>query len=518
MASSGDVVESLWSAAAEGGSAWRDRVRALPLDARRRLLTFAESTPSADADGSRRLYEVTAAVAPDFDPMDVDDSQRMRRLLESGGGFTPDLELLMKRAAEGAADPEVALSARLVCGQWCVVRDRLDEAERWYRTVLVETRGSGSKVEGIVTVNFARLCMGARRDVEALVLARRAAALLELRGEVYGATFALIVLAHVLAAIEDWERLEALLEEIEQAVPAIPEARRASIEFSMATCLADLCVARGRTEQALVVASRAETLAGAIATAMWTARSGPLMRIPALVKAGRVGEAASEADAALAQGPTDDEQGLRLLSMRVEIAAGRGERTLDRLASTWIELLEGDAGSAFGPGRRLDSAQRVADALRRADAAPTVARRAYDVAAAAALERLAQLDRFARDFLDIATPGADDRATLDDFRARTTARRADLLVAVARLLEAEARAGRRPLAVLSPDGGLVCTCAWCGSVRTSAGRWMPMPELLPLLPATGPVGVTHGICDACLPTLAAQLQGVRDHAGRRPPV
>ena len=51
-------------------------------------------------------------------------------------------------------------------------------------------------------------------------------------------------------------------------------------------------------------------------------------------------------------------------------------------------------------------------------------------------------------------------------------------------------------------------CAWCESVRTSEGTWLPIGHYIP---RDGPFELTHGICPPC----AGDLQSA-DARGRRP--
>ncbi len=117
---------------------------------------------------------------------------------------------------------------------------------------------------------------------------------------------------------------------------------------------------------------------------------------------------------------------------------------------------------------------------------------------------VAEVERFVREFPAYATPSAEERATIEDFRGRTEAREASLREAVAQLLRDEIRAGRWPLDAIAADGALIASCAWCGRLRNRGGDWLPMPETLHALPHDV-VAMTHAICGDCTTQVCAEL-------------
>jgi hypothetical protein len=58
--------------------------------------------------------------------------------------------------------------------------------------------------------------------------------------------------------------------------------------------------------------------------------------------------------------------------------------------------------------------------------------------------------------------------------------------------------------MLPTDGELTCICAWCQRVRTTDGVWLSIQQFLPLQ-LEGPIELTHGICDACIPGVRGQI-------------
>src|SRR6187549_1258600 len=81
-------------------------------------------------------------------------------------------------------------------------------AEYRFRDVLTASRGSGTRAERLalscLVTHFARR----RRDVEALILARRHATLARQAGTAEDVCFAMAGLADSFARIEDWERFD----------------------------------------------------------------------------------------------------------------------------------------------------------------------------------------------------------------------------------------------------------------------------------------------------------------------
>lgn len=121
-----------------------------------------------------------------------------------------------------------------------------------------------------------------------------------------------------------------------------------------------------------------------------------------------------------------------------------------------------------------------------------VAAEALAIAARASLRRIVELDLQVREN-GIAHP--DDRALLVDARQRFVRLRRDLAGRVAEQLSAaHDEVGRAARELLAESDDRWVVCAWCRSVLSEAGNWLPAGHLLddPHVAA-----VTHGICDSC---------------------
>src|SRR5205085_2718704 len=105
--------------------------------------------------------------------------------------------------------------------------------------------------------------------------------------------------------------------------------------------------------------------------------------------------------------------------------------------------------------------------------------RAYDLAASAAIERLAEVDRFLFAHPDVASPRPEDLAIFSDYRRRKSGEHEEIRAAVSRWLLAEARAGRRHVDAIAPDSDFVVVCSWCNALRTRQGSWIPLLDFLP---------------------------------------
>ncbi len=348
--------------------------------------------------------------------------------------------------------------------------------------------------------NYARLCLEQRRDLEALVLARRGAESSAVLGDHLGKAYGRLVEAYVLSQLEDWPRLRALCARLPWIIAALPPHHRPRIEYGLHGVQAELAVGEGRPEDAFREQQLADRLAKEMNDPSWSPRDYERISAQAYAAMGRDRDSYEAAERGLALGPPDDVAGLVLATLRVRSGARLGVPGLRDHVHAWLAALEGTPDRPLGPGLRLVQGHLGADALLAAGGFADEARLAYRLAATAMLQRLRELSVFARDLRDVARPTPIEMAILDDHRRRTEAREAALRAAVSRLLADEVRAGRWPLTSLAPAGGMVCSCAWCGRLRAPDGTWHPLPATLSRFPSDV-VPVTHGVCQDCVPSL-----------------
>ncbi len=147
---------------------------------------------------------------------------------------------------------------------------------------------------------------------------------------------------------------------------------------------------------------------------------------------------------------------------------------------------------------------------------PDALRRAYDIAGAAILERMAQLDRALRMVPELSVAEPEDRQTLERSRGRFQVQQAAVLEGVAAVLARRIHVAEAPLPAFDRDGRYLRVCAWCRRVAMANGTWLPVGHYLPSgLPPRTPFHLSHGICPDCIPTVDAAARARLNAGGRR---
>ncbi len=503
-----------WAAFVPRDPAWKAAARELPSDARRALLELADAAWKAhwDTRGTSRNAGDDAgllaasgtydALAAELDPSDPADCARVRRLIRSGSAIRSPA--LMEATVARGTEPETKALARVVLAHLDLVQGRHDAAEAALVDVLRAAEPEQHLLRGLAAMSYARICLDMNRDLEALVLARRAGDSAQRAGDIDGALFSRMVEANVLLHLEDWPRLRAAIEDYAAQIDGAPPLLQLRLRGALADISADFAAGEERWEDAIVHRVEAERLWTNTPNAAASVRRRERTEALASLGRGDPDGALREIGRAIEAAARDPWDVLPLSTRRVRVLAAQRSDDVGRAAAEWLDLLEGAAGVSVSHGLVLRAAQDGAAALRMLPEHAEITRRAYRVAASAALVRLAEIERFVREFPDYATPTPEERATIEDFRRRTEEREASLREAVASLLQDEIRAGRWPLESLAADGALVACCAWCGRMRNRGGAWLPMPETLHALPQNV-VAMTHAICADCTREVCADV-------------
>lgn len=495
-----DDVETLLRTADAADAAWDARARALPPEARRALVRAAVARLPADPAAARA---VLAAVP---DALDARDPALVAPLLPLLREISrePRLEALFARLAAGAADPDVELEASLVCGQAEVVRGEHDAADRRYRALLPRVAGTGRRAERVLFLAWGRLCLQGQRDVEALGLARRAAALMEAADDAWGLALARLHVSAVLANLHDFDRMEPALLEVEALFPRLTPEQRLRLGSTMDGRRAEAALERRDLPRALALIDAAERKGEASPYAGSDARTGPVLRARALLACGRGAEARAALDAGAGLGDPHDRMGTSLRALEVLVRHAVGDPDTGAAAQAFVTSLHGPAAARLGPGLRLFWARRVAEGLADARGCGAVVATALATAAGAGLERIAEVDRFLRTVSPYLRPTDADAAVFADHRRRTVESWRHVRRGMADRLRRSAEDRRAMLYALGNEHGMVAVCAWCGRVRRQDGRWASMQAWLPDdLPDVLPT--THGVCPTCQAAVTAEL-------------
>lgn len=501
----------VWDAFVPRDRAWGASVLALAPADRRELLAIADAAweshgPRVGEEHADRALDAAVAVYgklhADLEPSDPADCARVARLISAGPAY--GYPALMQATIARGADPETAQSARLVEAQRDLVESRFDRAEATYVDVL---RIAGDRMPALrasAAVSYARLCLELRRDVEALVLARKGSRACDAVGDRQGALFGRLVETHVLMSLEDWPRLGEAIRSLSADVRSAAPATRRMLVCGVAAISTELALGEERWDDALRLDAEADRLAQETGSLAWSAADRHLVRADVLHGRGDHAGALAEIEAGVALGPDDPWVATFLSTWRVRLQAALGHADLAATAAAWLDALESAVGRTLGSGYVLRVAQLGAEALHARGGHADLARRAYRIAAVAALTRLAEIDGFTREFPDFAAPSPEEIATIADHRRRVADREGALRSAVAHLLTDEVLSGRWPLSHLAAEGDHVACCAWCGRLRSRAGAWLEMPETLASLPHEA-VDLTHAICPDCTATVSLQI-------------
>ena len=394
----------------------------------------------------------------------------------------PESSLSPTHRAETLMDQGVALGET----------GRYDESEALLREALALVRGTGSVAECRACGNLGVLYALGERRFEAILLFRRGLAVAQALGHPHLQALHLSNLASEFVGLDLWSHVRDALDALHRlAADQPPEEREALLEL----------VLWPRAWTALRAGALAEARALAQAYRAFVAdREDPLARVTALAlevtllcREGRAEEGLAIVDGLEGDLPALDETYVRSLRLECLDAVGRHEEARAEARSLLVALESSGAHPGSGD-LDIEIAMDLARCLARDPADAPLARRAYDVAAAATLSRIARLDALTREVPELALLADDDRAWIRDLEAHYRAEQGALLEHVAALLKSGRDADAAFLYTGGHDRSLVRLCAWCKRVSTRDGHWLPLAHYIPSDPE---FLVTHGICAEC---------------------
>jgi hypothetical protein len=488
------------------------RVRAAPRPVQDRLLAEADllRLTGEDAASWRALTVYRALVERIEEPGPLHLNRAAWTARES-----PARDLVQRRLATRALehpvlDEHAAAVCTLAACEWTA--GEFVPAEQRLRALLPEVRGLGDLAE--LDTYYALACLYAwqRRELEALVMARRALAVAETRSDLHP-----VHVAHAMSALADAYR------SLEDDVGLTSAAQRM---LALSTRLAEPDAGRLR-RQAYVNAHEAALLRDEVAVAREQLSAAEREHAQDLPTAGRhdtaldyhlarlaLREGRPEAatpylerhlerylerhlEGRVAARPAHPTLGVLwgLLGVEHDLATGAQARAMARAAWLLERLADPGLRAQIGTGRRVMLAHRLGTLLEGVAGAEPAAGLAWREATDAAYDRLHELSRAERDLPELAAPTAEDHETLARYRSRFLGRHRRLLDRLRDLLASDRARGSLPAWVHASPGGFTAVCAWCRSVRDPAGRWLPLGHFVA---TSGPhLTVTHGICERC---------------------
>jgi tetratricopeptide (TPR) repeat protein len=402
----------------------------------------------------------------------------------------------MDARAEDPLAPTADFQARVVAGRALAERGDFDGAEATFRALLFEARDREPGNHARALASLATLYGRAGRYFQAHALASRLAALARAAGGAADPTlaFALAKTCGALSQLRLVEPLADALGELRDVLDRHPEPLpNLELEYEVAAAArariaGDVAGARRHVERyrRALEQHRVPEAVYRWALTMADARL--------LVEEGRAAEA-RELVARLGKDvPAPAFAPLHGLVVVAEIHAALGEREdavgCARQALDLLAAVDRESFLAADFVHQGDLLARSLESLGEVE----LARRACDLMAVAVLLNLKQVDDCIRTLPELGLEDAAAHAALALFRKQFLREQRALLGRVAALLSR--REDCRLHAILEHPGhdGLVPVCAWCESVRTSEGFWLPIGHFIP---RDGTFLVTHGICPTC---------------------
>jgi hypothetical protein len=479
-------------------AAWEAHARALAPEERATLLERSDALRAGDMDDRHRARAVLMALKDDLFPSRPRDAERLRFLFLEEVRRGPEMEALAA-SAEQAGPPDLRPMARLVRAQCAADAGRTAEAHALLRSVLADVRGQGGIVESYALRSLVWLSLRHFREFEALTLARRALRIAESASSAADAALATLAIASTLRALEDWPRLEATLDGLAAMLEgAPPDAWHA--RGVMHGLRAEALLRRGRVDEARDEVARVTGSVPRGATPPWDPRWPHYLEAETFRRAGRPAEALDAVRRSEALPSRIPSTRLRMLLCEAQACLELGDAAAARAAATGlVDLLFTADPETIGPGLRIRYGAQAGDLLRERLADADGARRAYEAAGEAVLQRLGQLHRTLPELPELSEVEEEDLRILSEYRERVQAEHGEILSAVAIVLDDALRTGRLA-AEGFPSGSQVLTlCAWCSRVRAGATGWHPIGAWLP----TGKsLRISHGICPECLRGMA----------------
>ncbi|MCE9636723.1 MAG: hypothetical protein K8T90_13550 [Planctomycetes bacterium] len=424
-----------------------ERLRAESPEARRALLTEADALTRGSRDQRQLAAAVYRALHDDIDPAGAQGARRAAWFVHGVRVLDPAAAPLVRKAAAACPDPEARMRARLLAARFTAAEGDVRSAETQILDVMTAARGTGSSIEASAFFHAARVAADHEDCVRALAYSARALAVAAPDTPPHWTALAHRCRADAFGAMRDGVRCERELRAAEGVMSHLdPDDRRSQ--------RAAIAAARGR----------------------------------ALLRLGRADGAIGNLDAALAE--TDGANPARAAVTTGGAAAARPH------ALALLDRLDAEGRRVAGPGCRTRLALAVAAVLCEARVDLAEPRRAYDLAATSQLEAVSRLDREAATQPELLAMASDDLAALSEHRDRVHADRAKVATEFRRYFEAAARRSVPAfLAALAGDRKQVAACAWCGRIRGSDGRWLPVAHHLP---TEDVLDLTHAICDDCM--------------------
>lgn len=398
--------------------------------------------------------------------------------------------------------PTPEFQARVVLGRELAERGDFHGAEARFRALLGEARGGHPGNHARALASLATLYGRAGRYFQAHALAAGLASLARAAGPAADGTLA-FALAKVCGALSQLRLVEPLADALSELRGVLD--RRSEplpnleLEYHVAAAARASAVEDVPSARRHIEAYRRTLAAVRVPEAVYrwalTMADGRL-----LVAEGRAAQARDLLRGLGSDVPAPAFAPLHGLVLEVEVHAALGEREEAlRQGRRALDLLSAMDRASFLAADYVHQGDQLARALERLGAVD-LGQRAYDLMAVAVLLTLQQADDCLRALPELGLADGECHGALARFRKQFLREQRALLARVAALLSRRSDYRIRALLEHPDREGLLPICAWCESVRTTAGAWLPLGHFIP---RDGTFEVTHGICPRCAAGLGA---------------
>ena len=401
--------------------------------------------------------------------------------------------------------PTPEFQARVLEARALAERGDFQAAEALFLSLLSEARGGHVGDHARALASLATLYGRGGRYVQAHALASRLAAVARAAGPDADATlaFALAKACGALSQLRVVVPLDVALDELRRVLDRHPTPLpNLELEYHVAAATRAFLTDQVGLARAHVEAYRRTLDAHRVPDGVYR-WALTMVDARVLLLEGRAEEARALLAPSAGEASTPAFAPLHKLVLAVEVHARLSEREAAvEQARRALDVLATVERDPFLAADYVHQGDLLARALERMGEG-ALARRAYDRMAVAVLLNLRQVDDCVRALPELGMADAESHAALACFRKQFLQEQHQLLGRVAALLAQRPDYPVHEVLSMPSRAGLLPVCAWCESVRTSAGVWLPIGHYVP---REGSFTLTHGICPPCVTQLHA---GVR---------
>lgn len=398
-------------------------------------------------------------------------------------------------------EPDGEFRALVDEGRRMADRGEYAAAERLFKGALLATRGVSKANESYALASLMTIYQRTQRHFESLVLARLMAERLLRAGETAKGVGCLAVQASCLITLGLHDETNAVLVRLGDLLEQVPVDANTMAHENYHYFSGWIAARAGRTKEALrhLVAFRDIKPRGESRGWRKPTEEAFLEGLIALSE-NEPAQAVARLSEAYASTPAAEAR-LELRRAKIEALHQHGDlKAAQAAARALLDAVAGLANDPIQASLRIRLGTWLALWLDNHGGEPALVQKAYDVAAAAVIERICQLDGAIDDLPELGAEGAAHLDALKGVRKQFVAQQKELLARVADFLHTTDGGIAAEVLYGARQDGYVRVCAWCESLSTDEARWLPVGHFVP----RGPEGlqVTHTICPTCAARLA----------------